>query len=89
MGTEEKLVKWGASEQQVRSIISGADQAAIGYIRETLLMAFNNSANQNGFMVKINHNAPFNGMSPLAYLAEDPIRARRIAEHLLTLGAPW
>jgi hypothetical protein len=85
----EQLVAWGATEDQVRVIVAGADQATLDYIRGALLVAFSNSANQNGFMGKRNHNPPFNGVTPLAYLAEEPTRAKRIAEHLLALGMPW
>jgi hypothetical protein len=89
MDITEQLVAWGASEQQVRLIVAGANLTEISYIREALLIAFNNPANQGGFMGRVNHNAPFCGITPLAYLAEDPTRSRRIAEHLLALGAPW
>ena len=89
MDRARQLAKWGATDEQVLRITAAVEQSDIDYIREALLVAFSNPRNQDEFMGKRNHNAPFNGMTPLAYLTEDPTRAKRLAEHILTLGAPW
>ncbi len=83
------LGAWGATEEQVLRITAEADQAAIEYIQEALLIAFSNPKNRNGFMSRVNNNRPFDGLTPLSYMAQYPERSRQVAEHILSLGMPW
>ncbi|MEZ9919683.1 hypothetical protein AB4342_05915 [Vibrio breoganii] len=83
------LGTWGATEEQALRITSEVDQAAIEFIHEALLVAFSNPKNQNDFMGRVNNNTPFNGLTPLSYIVKHPERARRVAEHILSLGMPW
>lgn len=83
------LGTWGATEEQALRITSEVDHAAIDFIHEALLVTFSNPNNQSGFMGRVNNNMPFNGLTPLSYIVRYPERARRVAEHILSLGMPW
>ncbi len=89
MDMDKILGTWGATEEQVLRITSEVDQAAIEFIHEALLITFSNPKNQTGFMSMVNSNMPFNGLTPLSYILRYPERARRVAEHILSLGMPW
>ena len=83
------LDTWGATDEQTLRITAEVDQAAIEFIHEALLIAFSNPKNQSGFMGRVNNNMPFNGLTPLSYISRYPEGARRVAEHILSLGMPW
>lgn len=87
--TQQLLTIWGATEEQVSKITAEIDDGLLKYIHESLLVAFNNPANQQKFMRMKNSNSPFNGTTPLEYLAKYPEQARQVAEHILSLGMPW
>lgn len=86
---QQLLTKWGATEVQAITITSRVDDTLLEHIHESLLMAFNNPSNQQGFMGRKNNNSPFDGLTPLAYIEQHPERARQVAEHILSLGMPW
>lgn len=86
---QQLLRTWGATEDQVKSIAAKVDEELLEYIHESLLVAFSNPANQQKFMSMRNQNAPFNGSTPITYLAQRPKQARQVAEHILKLGMPW
>ncbi|MDD1829644.1 hypothetical protein LRP52_46695 [Photobacterium sp. ZSDE20] len=83
------LTTWGATENQASRITAEIDDGLLEYIHESLLVAFNNPANQEKFMRMKNSNSPFNGTTPLEYLAKYPEQARQVAGHILALGMPW
>ncbi|ELB2861401.1 hypothetical protein QNE90_001004 [Vibrio alginolyticus] len=89
MDVDKILRTWGATDDQVLKITGEADPAAIEFIHEALLIAFSNPMNQSGFMGRVNNNMPFNGLTPLSYISRYPEGARRVAEHILSLGMPW
>lgn len=86
---QQLLATWGATEQQASTITSSIDDALLEHIHESLLMAFNNPVNQQKFMGMQNNNSPFDGATPLEYLAKNPTRATSIAEHIKSIGMPW
>ncbi|WP_373948348.1 hypothetical protein [Vibrio pomeroyi] len=87
--TLQLLTKWGATKQQASTITSSIDDALLEHIHESLLMAFNNPVNQQEFMGMHNNSEPFDGTTPLEYLAQNPARATSIAEHIKSIGMPW
>lgn len=86
MDMDKVLGTWGATEDQTLRIIAEVDHAAIEFIHESLLIAFSNPKNQTSYMSRVNNNTPFNGLTPLSYILQHPERARRVAEHILSLG---
>ncbi len=86
---QQLLDTWGATEEQAKRISDTIDDGVLEYIHDSLLVVFNNPANQQKFMCMKNKNSPFNGATPLAYLAQHPEHAREVAEHIISRGMPW
>lgn len=86
---QQLLGTWGATEEQAKRISATIDDNLLESIHDSLLVAFNNPANQQKFMSMKNKNSPFNGATPIAYLAQHPEQARRVAEHIMSHGMPW
>lgn len=87
------LEYWGASNEQIQTILAKKVQTRaekIVFIYDTLAILFSNPENQKKFMTMVNYNTPFNGLTPLSYLTENPDRIGIVFNHLRAMAlSPW
>lgn len=86
----EKLLdlKFADSELKSAPDLTRNQQLRISYIlniHATLRSLFSNTDNIYGYMTMINHNAPFNGSTPLDFAMEHD-GLKRVMEHVLYMG---